>query len=69
MKNFLNLKDIPAADLRKILYDARKRKNKRKKLSTLDVDRDQPLKGKLLIQMYEKHHVMALIDVLEFHAL
>ena len=54
MKNFINLKDIPAADLRKILNDAKKRKIKRKKLSTLDVDKDQPLKGKLLIQMYEK---------------
>ena len=54
MKNFINLKDIPTADLRKILNDAKKRKNKRKNLSTLDVDKDQPLKGKLLIQMYEK---------------
>jgi len=54
MKNFINLKDIPAKDLRNILNDAKKRKNKRKKLSTLDVDKDQPLKGKLLIQMYEK---------------
>ena len=54
MKNFINLKDIPAKDLRKILNDAKKRKNKRKKLSTLDIDEDKPLKGKLLIQMYEK---------------
>jgi len=54
MKNFINLKDIPAKDLRKILDHAKKRKNKRKKLSTLDVDKDRPLKGKLLIQMYEK---------------
>ena len=54
MKHFINLKDIPAADLRKILNDAKKRKNKRKKLNTLDVDNDRPLKGKLLIQMYEK---------------
>ena len=54
MKNFINLKDIPAKDLRKILNDAKKRKNKRKKLSTLDIDGDKPLKGKLLIQMYEK---------------
>ena len=54
MKNFINLKDIPAKDLRKILNDAKKRKDKRKKLSTLDVDKDKPLKGKLLIQMYEK---------------
>ena len=54
MKNFINLKDIPATDLRKILSDAKKRKNKRKKLNTIDVDKDEPLKGKLLIQMYEK---------------
>ncbi len=54
MKNFINLKDISAVDLRKILNDAKKRKNKRKKLNTLDVDKDQPLKGKLIIQMYEK---------------
>ena len=54
MKNFINLKDIPAKDLRNILNDAKKRKKKRNKLSTLDVDKDQPLKGKLLIQMYEK---------------
>jgi len=54
MKNFINLKDIPAKDLRKILNDAKRRKNKRKKLSNVDVDKDQPLKGKLIIQMYEK---------------
>ena len=54
MKHFINLKDIPASDLRKILDDAKKRKIKRKKLSTLDVDNDKPLKGKLLIQMFEK---------------
>ena len=54
MRNFINLKDISAKDLRKILNDAKKRKNKRKKLSTLDIDRDRPLKGKLLIQMYEQ---------------
>ncbi len=54
MKNFINLKDISAKDLRKILNDAKKRKNKRKKLSNVDVDTDQPLKGKLIIQMYEK---------------
>jgi len=54
MKNFINLKDIPTKDLRKILDDAKKRKKKRKKLSTLDIDKDKPLKGKLIIQMYEK---------------
>ena len=54
MKNFINLKDIPAKDLRKILVDAKKRKNSRKKLSTLEFDKGIPLKGKLLIQMFEK---------------
>ncbi len=54
MKHFINLKDISASDLRKIVNDAKKRKNKRKKFNTLDIDSDNPLKGKLLIQMFEK---------------
>ena len=54
MKHFINLKDIPAKDLRKIIIDAKKRKSLRKKLSTLEVDRGAPLKGKILIQMFEK---------------
>jgi ornithine carbamoyltransferase len=54
MNHFITLKDIPANDLRKIVNDAKKRKNKRKKFNTLDIDRDSPLKGKLLIQMFEK---------------
>ena len=36
------------------MNDAKKRKNNRKKLNTLDVDKNKPLKGKLIIQMYEK---------------
>jgi ornithine carbamoyltransferase len=54
MKHFINLKDISTTDLRKIIQDAKKRKKKRKKLNTLDLDKDSPLKGKLLIQMFEK---------------
>ena len=54
MKNFINLKDISASDLRKIIEDAKKRKSKRNFFDTLDVDKDRPLKGKLLIQMFEK---------------
>ena len=54
MKHFINLKDIPAKDLRKILIDAKKRKIARKKLNNLEVDKGTPLKGKLLIQMFEK---------------
>ena len=54
MKHFINLKDIPSKDLRKILSDAKKRKKMRKNLSNLEIDKDSPLKGKLLIQMFEK---------------
>ena len=54
MNHFIHLKDISTKDLRKILNDAKKRKQKRLKLSTLTPDRDIPLKGKLLIQMFEK---------------
>ena len=54
MKHFINLKDISIKDLRKILVDAKKRKYARKKLNNLEIDKDAPLKGKLLIQMFEK---------------
>ena len=54
MKNFINLKDIPASDLKKILIDAKRRKKLRKKLDNLEADTGAPLKGKLLIQMFEK---------------
>ena len=54
MNHFTNLKDIKTKDLRKIILDAKKRKNLRKKLNTLEVDKGSPLKGKLLIQMFEK---------------
>jgi len=54
MKHFINLKDINTRDLKKILIDAKKRKKKRKKLNTLEADKGSPLKGKMLIQMFEK---------------
>jgi len=54
MKHFVNLKDIVSQDLKEILVDAKRRKKRRKKLSTLEVDKGAPLKGKLLIQMFEK---------------
>ncbi len=54
MNHFINIRDISYKTLRKILYDAKKRKIRRKKLKTLETDRDNPLKGKLLIQMFEK---------------
>ena len=54
MRHFINLKDISVTDLRKILKDAKKRKSLRKDLDNLDIDKGAPLKGKLLIQMFEK---------------
>ena len=54
MKNYINIKDIPEKDLKKIIVDAKRRKKKRKKLNNLDVDKGVPLKGKFLIQMFEK---------------
>ena len=54
MKHFINLKDISSKDLRKIIADAKNRKRLRKKLNTLEIDKGSPLKGKILIQMFEK---------------
>ena len=54
MKNFINISEVSLKDLRKILKDARTRKNKRKKFQTLEPDKGLPLKNKLLFQMYEK---------------
>ena len=54
MKHFINIRDISTSNLKKIIADAKNRKSKRKKLNTLDSDKDSPLKGKLLIQMFEK---------------
>tara|TARA_B100001121_G_scaffold266884_1_gene249804 strand:- start:86 stop:1021 length:936 start_codon:yes stop_codon:yes gene_type:complete len=54
MENFIDLKEISTNHLRKILEDAKKRKKLRKNLNFLDVDKNAPLKGKLLIQMFEK---------------
>ena len=54
MKHFINLKDIPSKDLRKIITDAKRRKKRRKKLNILEQDKQSPLKGKMLVQMFEK---------------
>ena len=45
MRNFLNLKDIPVRDLKKILFDAKRRKRLRKRLNNLEIDKGAPLKG------------------------
>ncbi len=54
MKHFINLRDIPTKELKKIILDAKKRKALRKNSNILDSDKDIPLKDSLLIQMFEK---------------
>ena len=54
MKNFLHIKEIPLKELTKIISDAKIRKKKRKKFSTLEPDKNAPLKNKLSIQIFEK---------------
>ena len=54
MKHFINIRDISSKDLKKIILDAKKRKSKRKNFNILDADKGSPLKGKLLVQMFEK---------------
>ena len=66
MNHFITLKDISARDLRKILNDAKKRKDKRKFFNTLDIDKDNPLKGKLLIQMFEKASLRTRLSFLRY---
>ena len=67
MKDFINLKDIPAKDLRKILMDAKRRKNTRKKLNNLDSDKGAPLKGNLLIQMFERSSLRTRLSFFSCH--
>ena len=55
MKHFINLKDISASNLRKIIYDAKRRKKKRKNLNALDIDKDNPLRGKGLLIGLQLH--------------
>ena len=54
MKNFINIRDVSSKHLKEIIIDAKNRKSRRKNLNTLDADKDSLLKGKLLIQMFEK---------------
>ncbi len=62
MKHFINLKDIPSKDLRNIIIDAKKRKKLRKNLNTLEPDNGSPLKGKMLVQMFEKASIRTRIS-------
>ena len=53
MKNFINISDISKIDLRKIIDNAKSRKEKRSNLNKNAVDADAPLNGKILIMIFE----------------
>ena len=54
MKNFINISDISKVDLRRILDNAKSRKEKRSNLNKNSIDPDAPLDGKILIMLFEK---------------
>ena len=54
MKNFINLSEVPKKELRKILDNAKLRKEKRQNLKKNAIDSDAPLDGKILAMIFEK---------------
>jgi len=54
VKNFINISDINKTDLRKIIDNAKLRKEKRSNLNKNSIDPDAPLDGKILIMLFEK---------------
>jgi ornithine carbamoyltransferase len=54
MKKFINIADVSKKDLRDILDNAKLRKEKRSSLNKNTIDVDAPLKGKILIMIFEK---------------
>ena len=54
MRKFINIADINKKDLRFIIDNAKLRKEKRSDLNKNSIDTDVPLKGKILIMIFEK---------------
>ena len=54
MNNFINISDIDKRDLRKIIDHAKLQKEKRSGLKKSAIDPDVPLKGRVLIMIFEK---------------
>ena len=54
MNNFINIADIDKKDLRKIIDHAKLQKEKRSGLKKSAIDPDVPLKGRVLIMIFEK---------------
>tara|TARA_B100001123_G_scaffold438922_1_gene574734 strand:- start:3241 stop:4164 length:924 start_codon:yes stop_codon:yes gene_type:complete len=54
VKNFINISDVNKVDLRKIIDNAKSRKDRRSNLNKNAIDPDAPLDGKILIMLFEK---------------
>ena len=54
MKNFLNISDISAKDLRFIINEAHKRKSDRSGFNKSAPDKDKPFEGKSIVMIFEK---------------
>ena len=54
MKNFLNISDISAKDLRFIINEAHKRKSDRSGFNKSAPDKDKPFEGKSMAMIFEK---------------
>ena len=54
MRKFINIADINKKDLRRIIDDAKSRKEKRSSFKKNAIDADAPLDGKILIMLFEK---------------
>ena len=54
MKNFLNISDLSAQELKQIIEEAKSRKLKRKDFNKSEPDKDKPFSGMSMIMMFEK---------------
>ena len=54
MKNFLNISDLSAKDLRLIIDQAKSRKTSRKGFNKSSPDLDKPFEGKSIVMIFEK---------------
>ena len=54
MKNFLNISDLSAQELKQIIEEAKSRKLKRKGFNKSEPDKDKPFSGMSMIMMFEK---------------
>ena len=54
MKNFLNISDLSAEELRSIINEAKTRKLKRKDFNKSACDLDKPFEGKSMVMIFEK---------------